>query len=480
MAAWRVLSNGSSSVMVLLCLLSLLAVHVQAWSTVSPSFQARGIAVPTNQLVPYPRSQSTFALRASSDDKEDDDDDDDEESSIDDTSLGDWRKFRASLIDGGLPSAPSSTATTTKTAGSSTKSNKKKSVAAKNEELLAKQNEKLAEEYRTGVWAHTVPDAEVGGLLCRLPLEAELFLGKIPTSNPNALYWKDKLDLMVSLERMDERKTKEENLDDTQDLADAATLAQVETWFEAAERMITSELQSMVPESEEGKPQVILNPDSLGEKERLLLDKYMSYKQTWQEICLVTAHNPETGCSESLIINRPIAKSINKQLAVYLLDGSDGSGKGRFAFDFMDKLVQAFGNEAGVYMGGPDGQEGPALLIHGISNLEGATELAPGTSIYQGGWEAAVEGVLNGTYKPLDFRFFMGRQTYDPKENPKRGNLVALVTGGAYQPVACARSVALKQCLGLPKPLWHEVLELCGGELKAISSIELRKRIDLQ
>ena len=46
--------------------------------------------------------------------------------------------------------------------------------------------------------------------------------------------------------------------------------------------------------------------------------------------------------------------------------------------------------------------------------------------------------------------------------------------------MACARSVALKQCLGLPKPLWHEVLELCGGELGELSSIELLKRSDLE
>ena len=49
-----------------------------------------------------------------------------------------------------------------------------------------------------------------------------------------------------------------------------------------------------------------------------------------------------------------------------------------------------------------------------------------------------------------------------------------------WAPVACARPVALKQCLGLPKPLWHEVLELCGGELAEISKMELLKRTDLE
>ena len=62
------------------------------------------------------------------------------------------------------------------------------------------------------------------------------------------------------------------------------------------------------------------------------------------------SHNPETGCSEAVILNRPITKSINKQLAVLLLEGSSGSGKGSFSYDFVDQLVQTFGKEATVYL----------------------------------------------------------------------------------------------------------------------------------
>ena len=163
-----------------------------------------------------------------------------------------------------------------------------------------------------------------------------------------------------------------------------------------------------------------------------------------------------SGCSEAVILNRPITKAINKPLAKLLLEGQSGSGADTYSYDFVDMVVQAFGAEAGVYLGGPDAQDEPAMLIHGIPNLSGAKEMAPGTNIYQGGLSAAVVGILNGHYKPLDFRFFLGRQSYDPVENPKRGALVRKVDDGAYQPIACARSLALKQCLGLPKPLWHE------------------------
>ena len=59
--------------------------------------------------------------------------------------------------------------------------------------------------------------------------------------------------------------------------------------------------------------------------------------------------------------------------------------------------------------------------------------------------------MLDGSRQPLDFRWFVGRRTK------------VSTADAAWCPIACARPVALKQCLGLPKPLWHEVLELCGG-----------------
>lgn len=101
------------------------------------------------------------------------------------------------------------------------------------------------------------------------------------------------------------------------------------------------------------------------------------------------------------------------------------------------QFLSAFENECGLYVGGPKDQgkhinynsllvisisfcillicacvvlsDKPAMLIHGIKDLEGAVELSPGTNIYQGGLDAAIEGVLSGKYSPLDFRFFVGR-----------------------------------------------------------------------
>lgn len=139
----------------------------------------------------------------------------------------------------------------------------------------------------------------------------------------------------------------------------------------------------------------------------------------------------------------------------------------------MPQFMKAFGKECAVYVGGPDDQGEPATLIHGFKDLLGAKEVSPGCNIYMGGLPAAIQGVIDGKYQALDFRFFVGKHSF--KDN--RLDLDCIL--GKYQPVACARPLALKQCIALPKPLYHEVLELCGGELKMISQLELSKRDDL-
>ena len=114
------------------------------------------------------------------------------------------------------------------------------------------------------------------------------------------------------------------------------------------------------------------------------------------------------------------------------------------------RFLLAFSAECAVYIGGPDEQSKAATVIHGIADLPGAVEISPGAQIYQGGLEAAITGVLDGKYNPLEFRFFVGCHAYEESA------LEVAVHLGKYQPVACARSVALKQCISLPKPLWNE------------------------
>ena len=150
--------------------------------------------------------RSKLFAAASDSDQDDDEDDDDDDEGID-LDVGDWRKFRASLIDSGLPG------------GSSEDDDRKKeqkskpSVAKENEKLLEAQNKELAKEYQSGVWAHVVAEPEVGGLLLRLPLEAELYLGS------SGGYWNEKLKAMLSLELSNSPNKRVDEEDET--LSDA-------------------------------------------------------------------------------------------------------------------------------------------------------------------------------------------------------------------------------------------------------------------
>ena len=186
-----------------------------------------------------------------------------------------------------------------------------------------------------------------------------------------------------------------------------------------------------------------------------------------------------------MAINRPMAFKLSESLGRLVLLGASYQAEGfgpmvnsqesdGIETQNIVKFLSVFENECGVYVGGPDDMDKPAQMIHGIDGLEGAVEISPGTGIYQGGIEAAMNGILAGKYKPLDFRFFIGHTSY------VGGELDDAVKMAKYQPVACSRPLVLKQCIQLPKPLYHEVLEFCGGELKEISKLELAKREDLQ
>jgi len=214
--------------------------------------------------------------------------------------------------------------------------------------------------------------------------------------------------------------------------------------------------------------------NSINSEQREMVALYSAAQDAWQEVCLVLdAGSGEGGsnamATECVVINRPIARSMSAQLADLLLNGAVENRGGlppQHDDDFKTKFMRAFGEEAAVYVGGPEKQGEIGLVVHGF-DLPGAVEVAPGTRIFTGGVEAVVESVLDGTHQALDFRWFVGR----------RADLST--ADSAWLPIACARPVALKQCLGLPKPLWHEVMELCGGAVGELSKMELLKRTDL-
>jgi len=332
-------------------------------------------------------------------------------------------------------------------------------VAPKNEELLKEQNEELWNEYINGAWAHPSL-VEVGGLLCRMPVPAQL------------LYQMRQLDSRGARPVLGEqlRQRLMEELPEDTKASEKEALFQtfagnINYVYRVAERMVNERLEFISEQAQGGR----LDPRSLEEADRRLVMMYTRSQDSWQSVCLVLRASADAGttAAESVTINRPLARRLDEKLAGYLLNGNDPE-EPRYSRDVVAKCIKAFGREAAVYLGGPDRQAEPALLVHGFGDLPGAEEVSTGTRIYIGGIEAAIDGVIAGTFSPLDFRWFVGRQSELSTRN------------GEWSAVACARPIALKQCLGLPKPLWHEVMELCGGESALLSRLEFVKRDDLE
>ena len=251
-------------------------------------------------------------------------------------------------------------------------------------------------------------------------------------------------------------------------------------WYAAAQGLVEKEMLHIANQAgDDGQ----IDATALNEDNAELLQLYLDNQESWQEVGLVVDN--KDGKATTLVLNRPMALKLTENLARLVLNGAFSASTVRLVQEDEQpeetpkkadllRFLLAFGQECAVYIGGPDDQDKPAQLLHGIADLPGAREISPGSRIYMGGLDAAIDGVLRGKYKPLDFRFFVGRHKYDESA------LDVAVVLGKYQPVACARSLALKQCLSLPKPLWHEVLELCDGELKDISQLEMLKRDDLR
>ncbi|KAG8458528.1 hypothetical protein KFE25_003063 [Diacronema lutheri] len=377
-----------------------------------------------------------------------------------------WREFRAQLIAGGIRLTTEDAAA----AAPSTEAQPRVVVARRNEELLRAQNAQLYDEYVNGAWAHVSPP-EPGGLMCRLPLQAQImYFMRDERRTGECAGWGELMRERLRSELPTEPPAATDGADAAADGGGgsgarnvyAEWLANTAYCYRLVESTVLETMRGMQQRARTRGP---LDSSGLKGHELALLRFFSAAQDCWQEVCLVTSTSAPDR-AEGVVINRPLAKAIDRQLAKLLL-GGERPGAPEPDERALDRLVGAFGAQAGVYVGGPDAQREPALFVHGIDGLSGAVEVSPGTRIFTGGLDAAIDGVISGTYKPLDFRFFVGRTR-------------ALSTAqGEYIALACARPIALKQCLGLPKPLWHEVMELAGGECAQLSRMEITKRDDL-
>lgn len=402
--------------------------------------------------------------------------------------------------------------------------------------MLSSQNSVLAGEYLSGVWAHESSIIEVGGLVCRMPLEAEIYkntnlhiserlhalldsddhskedcippsisLSSSASTGGVASATNSKLSGIIE-GSIDSTQIKDEDEEDDESNSSSSfspLAAKTTYWYRGAEKLLKSELVKIMSTANvNGK----IAPEELDEESLEILQLYISHQDSWQEVALVVEKDEKSGSCTTLTINRPMAFKLSESLGRLVLFGALKEQGAMINIKESDgvetqnvvKFLSVFENECAVYVGGPDDMDKPAKMIHGINNLDGAVEIASDTGIYigklnlyfcayhmfnylqsfltffKGGLEAAMDGILSGKYKPLDFRFIVGNTKYIG------GDLAAAVAAGKYQPVACSRPLVLKQCIQLPKPLYHEVLEFCGGELREISKLELSKRDDLQ
>lgn len=179
--------------------------------------------------------------------KNDGADDFNEEINPDD--LGDWRTFRMKLTEAGLPT------TSTNTLPTESKSqpvHKPKSVSKRNEQVLKNQNEKLAEEYLKGVWAHSTPGPEVGGLVCRLPLEAELY--RVKDRNVIGKKLKDHLQSNTNIDDSNEFSQKSSKPKQTsKSLPFSPLAAKTVHWYRSAQRLVKNELKKVTDCAKNGK-----------------------------------------------------------------------------------------------------------------------------------------------------------------------------------------------------------------------------------
>jgi len=476
---------------------------------------------------------SPFSDDCGEDDYEDDDDEDDY---IDTDSLGDWRNFRRSLAMGGSGTKDTANENNSNDSTSNNDSNKKSESSSEsntvsgtpsmdswgdernvteNEKVLKKQSKELAEEYATDLWAYETPTPEVGGLVLRMPIEVELYRNykhSIMGSKLRAILVRDARDMQQQQQQQQPPPPRNKNDDagapPDEPNADDLDMAH---WYRRSHDMVEDQMKQIADMADhEGQ----IDASTLPEDHSEMLALYLENQEEWQEVSLVLerGRNGRSQSAKTLVLNRPMAFKLTKDLAkiVYLgafdggstgdQDGKDattttttttttassGNGYGYGTKTTISETAKkftrftiAFQEECAVYVGGPDHQGEPAVMIHGIAGLEGAVETSPGSRIYRGGTEAAIDGVLEGRYDPLEFRFFVGCHDY------RESMLDVEVMLGKLQPIACSRVLALKQCISLPKPLWHEVMELCGGDdggdgyLPDVSRLEFRKHQDV-
>jgi len=209
-------------------------------------------------ILPSPQKGPKFMQ---SDDTFDNDYDNEEE--INPSNLGDWRTFRMNLAESGLPTKPRGTLPTEMPSRSDNlpsdmKQNnamKPKSVSKENENILKVQNKKLADEYLSGVWAHSTPTPEVGSLVCRLPLEAEIhhMLDRNAVGKKLKERLQNNLDIDDSVSKSSYGNDSFDRSTSLHSLSFSPLAAQTIHWYKRAQLLVSQELKKVTDQAVNGR-----------------------------------------------------------------------------------------------------------------------------------------------------------------------------------------------------------------------------------
>lgn len=183
---------------------------------------------------------------------------------------------------------------------------------------------------------------------------------------------------------------------------------------------------------------------------------------------------PELGC---LLVAHPMMFTQQQtyfNLAIILLFVHDQNGSAglilnkptRFTLGELDGMTQvAMGFEENqLYLGGDVGDDALNLL-HGFKDVKNSTEIMDG--VYLNGFEDAQKSVMKGAKNASDFKFYARYCGW------KAGQLEEECKSGVWFPAACSSNLIVKDhsVAHGPADLWHQVMQLMGGEYKELSDV---------
>lgn len=165
-----------------------------------------------------------------------------------------------------------------------------------------------------------------------------------------------------------------------------------------------------------------------------------------QSVVFLTQYDPSVGAT-GLVLNRPL-KGNAKEL--------EDSGLFGRSLNISDTEFR----DQPVYIGGPD------IFDRGVLSVIHSDYKLGGTQPLDGVYLCDVNQYLslNGSSEVSEARLFSGCIRWKP------GQLESEVDDGSWYCISASEQFVLKHCIGLPVPLWREIMVCQGGLYEQIAN----------